>query len=290
MRVSPKELIQRAASKFLQDGGPTEAAALAYYTVFSLPSLLLLVIDVAGVFWGQAAVSSQIQKEASRAAGAAVGEQLRGMTSGATHTATLLGIAGLVFAATSTFVQLQSALNRIWGIQPGKSGARSFFWKRILSFFLIAAIAVLVLVSLAATTALSALSAQSGVSLPRPLISVAEIAVSWLIFSLLFGLIFQVLPDADLAWKDVNTGAAVTAVLFVAGQFLIGFYLAHSSTASAYGAAGALALLLLWAYYSANIFLFGAELTEVWARLRGRAFLRSSRGPAIQQRPEPLRP
>jgi membrane protein len=136
---------------------------------------------------------------------------------------------------------------------------------------MIVGIAILVLISLSATAMLSYLSGNAGLPLPGTVMYIVEIGISWVIFAFLFGAIFKVLPDAEVSWKDVKAGGMITAALFVLGKFLIGFYLAHSGTASSFGAAGALALLLLWTYYSANIFLFGAEFTQVWAHAHGRS-------------------
>ncbi len=276
MDIPFKDLIEKSYSEFSDDDGMTHAAALAYYTVFSLPSMLLIVIYVAGVFLGRQAVSGQIQSQASSTFGSGVGHQIQQMivnanATGAGTIATIMGIAGLVFAATTTFSALQDALNHMWEVEPAQSGVKSMLWKRLTSFLMIIGIAIVVLASLGATAILSYLSGNAGLPLPGTVVYIAEIAISWLIFAFLFGAIFKVLPDVDISWKDVKAGAMITAGLFVAGKFLIGFYLAHSGTASSFGAAGALALLLLWTYYSAIIFLFGAEFTQVWAHEHGRS-------------------
>lgn len=269
--MSGSDTIKQTFSEFSNDDCMTLAAALAYYTVFSLPSILLIVVYIAGAVFGQAAVRGEIQSKVSGAVGPQVASQLQTMIGSAAHStagiiATVLAIAGLVFSATGTFTQLQTSLNRTWDVEPDSSGVRSFVWKRVISFLMIVGIAIVVLIGLGASTGVTALANTIGLPIPTPLAYAAEIVISWIIFTLLFGAIFKVLPDATLAWRDVKVGAAVTAVLFVIGKFLIGFYLAHSSTASAYGAAGSLALLLLWTYYSALILLLGAEFTQVWAR------------------------
>jgi membrane protein len=276
MDIPFKDLIKKSYGEFSDDDGMTHAAALAYYTVFSLPSLLLIVIYVAGVFLGRQAVSGQIQSQASSTFGSGVGQQIQQMIVNANKTgagtiATIMGIAGLVFAATTTFSAVQDALNHMWEVQPAGSSLKSMAWKRVLSFLMIIGIAILVLVSLGATAILSYLSGNAGLPFPSTVVYIAEIGISWLVFAFLFGAIFKVLPDANISWNDVKAGAMITAALFVLGKFLIGFYLAHSGTASSFGAAGALALLLLWTYYSAIIFLFGAEFTQVWAREHGRS-------------------
>ncbi len=302
MSIPLKDLIKKSFGEFSEDDGMTRAAALAYYTVFSLPSILLIVIYVAGVFFGRAAVRGQIQSQASSAFGSGVGSQLKAMIANAGHTgggtiATILGIAGLIFAATTTFAALQNALNHMWEVEPAESGLKSMAKKRILSFLLIIGIAILVLASLGATAVLSYLSGNAGLPFPATLVYIVEIGMSWLIFAFLFGAIFKVLPDVEISWKDVKAGAIITAALFVAGKFLIGLYLAHSGTASSFGAAGALALLLLWTYYSAIIFLFGAEFTQIWAREHGRSLppepgavkIREERVPSPEDRHQPTR-
>lgn len=262
--------------EFSEDDCLTLAAALAYYTVFSLPSLLLIVIYMAGSVFGQAAVAGQIQARLSSEVGPKVAGQLQTMVASAAQNAkggiiaTVLGIGGLMFAATGAFSQLQASLNRAWEIRPDSSQMKSFIIKRIVSFLMIAGIGILLLVFLAASAALSALHGLVPLPLPAGLIYAAGNAVSWIVFTLLFGAIFKVLPDARIAWRDVWVGAAVTAALFVIGKSLIGLYLAHSSTAGTYGAAGALALLLLWTYYSSITFFLGAEFTKIWVRRHGR--------------------
>jgi membrane protein len=274
--MNPWTLIKRTWSEFSDDDCPMMSAALAYYTAFSLPSVLLIVLYITGSLWGRAAVENQIQQRIAAAVGPGVASMVQGMvrsasasTSGGTI-ATVLGIAGLVFAATSTFAQLQQALNRAWEVAPAESGLKSMALKRIGSFLLIGAVAILILISLAATTAATGFAKSAGISFPGWLMYALEMGISWAVFVLLFGAVFKILPDANLKWRDVKTGAILTATLFIIGKFLIGFYLSHSTVSSAYGAAGALALLLLWTYYSAMIFLLGAEFTQVWVRRQGR--------------------
>jgi membrane protein len=235
----------------------------------------LIVVYVAGAVFGQAAVQGQIQQRVSGAVGPQIGNALSSMiqnasVSGGGLIATALGVVGLVFSATTTFAQLQSSLNRAWGIERDESGVRSFATKRFTSFLMIVGISILVLVFLALSTAVSALTRMAGLPLPAWAFYVFEVLLSWVVFAACFAAIFKVLPDAKIEWKDVRVGGAVTAILFVIGKFLIGMYLAHSTTANAYGAAGSLALLLLWTYYSAMIFLLGAEFTEAWAESHGR--------------------
>lgn len=262
-------ITKKTWSAFSEDDCPRMAAALAYYTAFSLPSVLLIVLFVAGSVLGRAATEGRIQQQIASVAGPDVGAMVQTMIRSAArsttggHIATILGIAGLIYAATNVFFELQTAINRAWEVKPDDSGLKSLVLKRITSFLLIVLVAALVLVSLGAVTAATGLAGVAGISFPGWLMYLLDIAGSWLVFALLFGVIFKVLPDVSLKWQDVKLGAMVTATLFIIGKFLIGLYLSHSTQASAYGAAGALALLLLWAYYSAMIFLFGVELTQV---------------------------
>jgi membrane protein len=270
-------LIKRTWSEFSDDDCPTMAAALAYYTAFSLPSALLIILFVVGSVFGRAAVQGQLQSEIGSAVGPGVAAMVEGMvrsaarsTSGGTI-ATILGIAGLLYAATNVFAQLQTAMNRAWEVKPVDSGWKNMAIKRFTSFLLIVGVAILVLISLGTATAATGLAGAAGITFPGWLMYLLEIVVSWFVFMLLFGVVFKVLPDAQVYWRDVRAGAMVTATLFIIGKFLIGVYLSHATVASAYGAAGALALLLLWTYYSAMIFLFGVEITQVWARQHGRS-------------------
>jgi membrane protein len=270
------EFTKKTWSEFSEDDCPTMAAALAYYTAFSLPSILLIVLFVAGVAFSREAVAGQIQQRIGATVGPGVASMVQGMLRSAARSttggtiATIFGIAGLMYAATNVLAQLQTAMNRAWEVKPAESGWTSMAKKRFTSFLLIVGVAILVLVSLGAATAATGLAGAAGIAFPGWLMYVLEIGISWVIFGFLFGVLFKALPDATVEWQDVKIGAFVTASLFIVGKFLIGFYLSHSTQASAYGAAGALALLLLWTYYSAMIFLFGVELTQVWARQHGR--------------------
>jgi membrane protein len=192
---------------------------------------------------------------------------------------TLLGVAGLLFGATGAFIQLQSALNTAWDVKPDprQGGVKNFITKRLLSLGMLLAVGFLVLVSLA----LSALLSSAGGSVERflpeslsgPLLAVINLVVSFAVITLLFAAIYKVLPDAVIQWRYVWIGAAVTALLFVVGKFLIGFYIGQSEPGDAYGAAGSLAVILVWIYYASMIVLLGAEFTQVYARAKGAEIL-----------------
>ena len=188
---------------------------------------------------------------------------------------TILGIVGLILGATGAVGQLQQALNRAWNVEPdpNQGGIKAFLGKRVFSLGMILGIAFLLLVSLVISAAISGLGDRLNTLMPAglsgPVLQVINIVLSLAIIGFLFAAMFKVMPDAKIAWRSVWVGAAVTTVLFVIGKFLIGFYLGQSNPGQAYGAAGSLAVLLLWIYYSALIVLFGAEFTETWAENRG---------------------
>jgi membrane protein len=188
---------------------------------------------------------------------------------------TVLGILALLFGATGAFGALQSALNRVWEVKPDprRGGIKSFLGKRLLSLGMAGTIAFLLLVSLVVSAALSAFGDQLGAMLggiSGPVMQGAQVLVSLAVVTVLFAAIFKILPDAHVAWRDVWSGALFTTVLFVAGKFVIGFYLSRAEPDSSFGAAGALAVILIWVYYSAMILFLGAEFTQVWATEKGR--------------------
>ena len=268
-------LLKEAANDWLEDRAPRLGAALAFYTVFSLAPLLLIAIAVAGLFLGQTAAQDQSAREIEGLVGEEGGRAVQSLLQQANKpgqgiAASILGVVMLLVGAAGLFVELHDALNTIWGVRPRAGrGVWGFVKDRFLSFTMVLVMAFLLLVSLVLSAALSALT---------HLISRWEFLyagfclnelVSLVVIALLFMVIYRFLPDAKIAWRDVWLGAAVTAVLFEVGKFLIGLYLGRSGGAWAYGAAGSLAVLLIWLYYSAQIFLFGAELTKVYANRFG---------------------
>lgn len=274
-------MFKRSVRDFLDDDCMTRAAALSYYTVFSLPPLLILILLLASTMLDPNDVRGGLERQIEALMGPAGGEQVRTMITHAERPGggllpTLIGIGALLFGATGAFVQLQSALNRVWEVEPdpNQGGLKTFLFKRLLSFGMILSIAFLLLVSLAISAALTAFGSALESFMPEglsgPVIHGLNLALSFGVISTLFSALFKVVPDAAVAWRDVWVGAFVTAALFVAGKFLIGLYLGKSNPGEAYGAAGSLALLLLWVYYSSIILLFGAEFTQVWAEQRGR--------------------
>jgi membrane protein len=271
-------LLKETFEEWKEDKVSRLAAALSYYTIFSLPGLLLIVVAVAGFFLGQEAVREDIISQVGTLVGddgaEAVGTMLAnaGWDRDAGILAVVIGLVTVIVAATGAFTQLQEALNTVWEVSPAPdAGIGHTLRKRFLSFSLILSIAFLLLVSLVVNAALSGLGNVLEGMFPGALwlVRILSAVISFAVVALLFALMYRYLPDAEVAWKDVFVGAALTTFLFTLGQFALGAYLARSGAASAYGAAGSLVLILLWVYYSAQIFLFGAEFTQVYARHYG---------------------
>jgi membrane protein len=264
-----------------EDNASRLSAALAYYTVFSLAPMLIIAIAVAGLLWQREAVQEQVLSQI----GGLVGEQGRVFISDLLESAsrpaqgivaTVIGIITLIFAALGLFNELHNSLNTIWDVQEGKAqnfwqGIKQVVVNRFLSFTMILGIGFMLLVSLVISTGISALGTWIGGVLPfhEIVLQIINLVISIGIITVLFALIFKVLPDAEIAWRDVWMGAFVTAVLFSIGKTLIGMYLGSSAVANSFGAAGSLVLLLLWVYYSAQVLLFGAEFTQVYANTLG---------------------
>lgn len=276
-----KGVLKDTFTGFSEDRGTRLAAALSYYTIFSLPPLMILLLLVLGAVLDPRQVQELLQGQVGSLLGPAGSEQIgtileeanqpdlsRGLAAG-------LGIAALLFGAVGAFIELQNALNSVWevGPDPERGGIRNFISQRLMSFGMLLTLAFLLLVSLFISAALAAFGDALGDILPGPLsgvvLQVINAAVALAAITLLFTLLFRYVPDADIAWKDVWVGALVTALLFTAGKFALGMYLGRSNPGSAFGAAGALALLLVWIYYSAVILFLGAEFTQAYASGRG---------------------
>jgi len=272
-------LIKETFKKWQEDKASRLAAALAYYTVFSLTPLLLIVIAVAGWIFGEDAAQGEIVNQLQGILGAEGARTIElaiqnthqaGANSGAI--ASYISIAILIFGATGMFVQLQDALNTIWNVEPKPGrGVIQFITKRILSFAMILGVAFLLLLFLLLSTILTAVTSYFsdliiGFDL---LLKLLDLVLSLGITTLLFALIYKFLPDVKIAWSDVWIGAGITALLFSIGKWLIGWYLGQSSFGSTYGAGGSLVILVAWANYSAQIIFLGAEFTQVYARKYG---------------------
>jgi membrane protein len=276
-------LARDSVAKFLDDSPFEMAAALSFYTMLSLSPLLLIVVSAAGLVWGEDSVRAQIltqMRELIGTAGAGAVRTVldRSAFTGHTVTSMVIGVLTLIFGATTVFVELQSALNRIWKVEtsPQATTRPALLWSlvrtRLLALALIFVVGFLLLVSLVVSAGLAALHDYLARSFERGAIvwEVVNFLVSLAVIALLIAMVYRVLPDVRLAWGDVWGGALVTAALFSIGKFLIGLYLGQTSVASAYGAAGSLVVLLLWVYYSSLIMFLGAEITAVHARHRHR--------------------
>ena len=275
---SAKTLLVQTGKETLDDDVPTLSAAIAYYTVFSLPPLLVVIVAVAGAVFGvdrvEEAITSQVGGLVGPEGAAAIHTMIANASDlGSGVGSKVAGIAALLFGATGAFTQLQKALNRAWEVEETEGGGVvGVVLKRLLSFGMILTIAFLLLVSLAVSAAISAVgsaAADAVGGMPPWVMQVVNLVVSVGVITVLFALVFKVLPDAEVAWRDVWVGALATAVLFTLGKYLIGLYLGTANPGSAFGAAGSLALILVWIYYSSLIVLVGAEFTQVWARRYG---------------------
>ena len=278
MTVGPSRVwavLKRAAIKWSADDCLQLGAALAYYTVFSLAPVLVIVIAVAGALFGQEAAQGEIVGQIRSLVGEEGASAIQALVQsasrpGAGSRATLIGLLVLLFGSTSAFSQLQSALNRIWDVPAQKhSGIGDMVRARFLSFAAVLGTGFLLSVSLVLSAAAAALGRFGGGYLPYGgLLGLADVLGSMVVHTLLFAMIFKMLPDAVIEWRDVWVGATVTAGLFVVGKFAIGLYLGRTDLGAAYGAAGWVILVLAWVYYSAQIVLFGAEFTCAYAARR----------------------
>lgn len=274
-------LIKEAVSEWSTDKAPRIGAALAYYTVFAFVPLLIIVIAGIGLVFGQEAAQSYIFAQISSLLGEQSGAAIKDMIQRASRPATgliatITAVVTLLLGASGLFAELQDALNTIWGVKPKEDrGLMSIIRHRFLSFVALLGTGFLLLVSLVISAALAALGKWFEGWLPMPefVLEIVNILVSLGVIAGLFAMMFKVLPDAEVAWKDVWIGACLTAVLFTVGKFAIGLYLGKSDVGSAYGAVASLVILLIWVYYSSQIFLFGAEFTKVYANALGSKIL-----------------
>lgn len=274
-------LMKDAASDWSRDRAPRLGAALAYYTVFSLVPFLVVVIAVIGLVFGEVAAQSAILSQIAELVGEQTAAAIKDMILRANQPstglfATAVAVATLLIGASGVFGQLQDALNTVWGVEPKEGrGVWGFIKDRFLSFVAVLGTGFLLLVSLILSSALAAFGKWFGGLLPLPeaVLQLMNFAFSFLVVTGLFALIFKLLPDAKVAWRDVWIGAALTSALFTIGKFALGVYLGKSNVASAYGATGSLVLVLLWVYYSAQILLYGAEFTQVYANRVGERIL-----------------
>jgi len=273
------ELARKSVQAWLDDYASSIGAAIAFYTVFSLAPLMLIVIGIAGFFWGEEAVRGELMRQVGAMVGDSGAMAIEGVVRSSAEEpeqgmiATAASIVFLAIGATRVFAELQSALDRIWKV-PAKeetTGVWKLLRSRLLSFGLVLSLAFLLLVSLVISAMLSALGGWLGGLMAgwELVLQALNILVSFGILMVLFAMIFKFMPQAEVAWKDVWTGAFVTALLFEIGKLLIGLYVGKSAVASSYAAAGSLVVVLLWVYYAAQVFLLGAEFTWVYANEHG---------------------
>lgn len=270
-------LLKQTFTEWQEDKAPTLAAALAYYTVFSLAPLLIIVIAIVGLVFGTDAAQGQIVGQLQSLIGKDGAQTVQDLIVKSSHpnsgiVATIVGVATLLWGASNVFTNLKEALNTIWNVKPAPGrGVWGFLQDRVLSFAMILGIGFLLLVSLVISALLAAVSywLNGLLHVPVGIWQVVDFGISFGVVTLLFALIYKLLPDVDLAWNDVWIGAAITSVLFTIGKSLIGIYLGSSGIASTYGAAGSFVIILLWINYSAQILFLGAEFTQVWANRYG---------------------
>lgn len=250
-----------------------KSAIIAYYALFSLPSLLIIIVHFAGVFFGKEAVEGRVTSEISGLIGKGSADLIQAMivNSALSESSTLFiifGIGMLIFGATGVFFQLQKALNDIWSVRAKKNTLMDTLKRRAVAFGMVLSIGLLLLISLVISTAVNAFSDFIGSSyeaLSSGLIRILNFIFSQIIITALFATIFTLLPDIKVKWKTNLIGAFMTSLLFLMGKYLIGFYFSTSDPASVYGAAGSVVLVLMWVYYTCLILFFGAEFTVNWA-------------------------
>ncbi|MEP7355826.1 MAG: YihY/virulence factor BrkB family protein [Anaerolineales bacterium] len=286
------ELIKTTWAEFNEDKVPRLGAALAYYTIFSLAPLLIIVIAVAGLVFGQGQAQEALLGQLRGLMGTQGADMIQTMIDSTRRPAaglfaTVFGLGTLVLAAIGAFNQLHDALNTIWEVKPKPGlGWLQKVRDRLLSLSMVLFVGFLLLASLTVSAALVAAGGFLSAQLPflgQWLLAVINFVISYAVITLLFALMFKYMPDAKIAWTDVWIGAAITALLFTIGKSLIGLYLGRASTGAAYGGAGALVILLLWIYYSAQIFLLGAEFTQVYAGRYGQRVLPDKHAVAVTE-------
>jgi membrane protein len=279
------KVFYRAFQGFIEHGDLSRGAAIAFYTVTSLAPLLLIVIALAGLVIGNDVARTGVIDEFSGLVGPEGADLIKSIVVRSSDpasgtAATVVGAVMVLVTASGIFGEMQAALNATWDVKPPDEPWLSLIRARAASLGLVAALGFVTIVSLAASAALSALGQELAMRTPAGnlVLSILNTCLSLAVFALLFAAIYKVLPDTPLRWRDVGIGAAITAALFTGGKSLIGWYLGQAAPGSTYGAAGALIVLLLWTYYSAQIFLFGAELTRAIAS-RPKLDLRGIQGP-----------
>lgn len=266
---------------FSKDNGLKLSASLAYYTVFSIAPLLIIVISVAGLVFGQDAATDRLYPQIVRYVGSGPAAQIQDVLkhlalSGKSGIAVVIGVVTLLLGASSIFIEIQDSLNIIWRVKAKpKSGWMQLLKNRFVSFSLIISLGFLLLASLIINFIISALQSQIQRFLPgidsvtKVVVEVLNLGITLVVITTLFGIIFKFLPDVKIKWRDVRSGAVFTAILFMLGQYLISLYIQYTAQGSAYGAAGSIIVILVWIYYTSAILYIGAEFTQVFAEASG---------------------
>ena len=270
------KMLKMTVLAFIEDEALSRGAAIAFFTATSIAPILFIVVAVAGLAFGRDAAQNAVSSQLGALMGRQTADVLQSAIASASGTssgiaASIIGVLTLIVTASGVFGEMQTSLNVIWKAKPAGLSVSGLVRARAASFGLVAALGFLLIVSLAVSTGLTALGSYLDTWLPVGAIVLPPLnfIISLLLLALLFAAIYKVLPDRTLEWPDVIVGAAVTAILFTVGKSLIGWYIGSTAVASTYGAAGGLIVLLLWVYYSAQIFLLGAEFTKIYANRHG---------------------
>jgi len=270
-------LLKRAFAQWNRDNAPRMGAALAYYTIFSLAPLLVIAVAIAGLVFGAQSAQAEFMRQVERLMGYDAATALQTIIQSVhkpadSAVASVLGVMVLLIGASGVLCEMQDALNTIWHVSAGSSGGiRGMVRTRLLSFAMVLGIGFMLLVSLVISTVLAALAKylELVIRVPAVLLHFCDFVFSLLFITLLFASIFKLVPNTKIAWNDVWAGAALTSLLFTLGKFLIGFYIGRSISASTYGAAASLVIVVAWIYYSALLLYFGAEFTQACANTLG---------------------
>jgi membrane protein len=276
--VSAWTVLRKTVSNFLDEDSFSYASSIAFSTIFSLPAILIIALGIAATFYERNVVQEELIRQVGWLIGPASAREIENIIANASLDSTgtfakIIGVLTLAVSATAIFLSLQTSLNKIWGIKPKpQRGWLKWIINRLISLAMVISLGFVFLVSLLVDTVLVVfqdLIARFMKDVTLYVVTAVNIIISLAFIAFIFGMIFKVLPDAMIRWRDVWVGAIITAILFTGGKYLIGLYLGNSSFNSAYGAAGSLVIILVWVYYSTLILLFGAELTSVYAKEMG---------------------
>jgi membrane protein len=271
-------LLKNAGVDFFMGYGLKYSAALAYYTIFSVGPLVLIIISITGIFFGKDAVEGHIYDEINKVVGKDAALQVQATIksislSGKSVVATTIGVIALLIGASGIFAEVQDSINSIWGFKSKPSnGILKLLLNRMLSFSMIAIVGFILMVSLVLNAAIDGLSNVIASHFPQVAVLTLLILnniITFVAITILFAIIFKVLPDAQIKWREVREGAVITSLLFMAGKFLIGFYLGQSHVATSFGAASSIILMMVWVYYNSIILYFGAQFTQSYVRSKG---------------------